>query len=117
MTQYQIRSLEITNRKITRLVKQNNIKGLAQLAAHLQADMIDREDIINCLKDVMSECLKGEDMIAIFKTAVDKHMHENPNFAKLIGKEAEVPEEKRKLWEEVSRFVNAWSVEREEQEQ
>lgn len=109
MTRFKNRELEKTNNEIKRLVEENNIKGLAYFSARLQAEIIEKQDLIEKIEDALFECLSKEDAMVILSQALNRHMFGNQYMAKLVGKENDVPEKDRKKWEEVSEFVNAWS--------
>lgn len=109
MTRFKNRELEKTNNEIKRLVEENNIKGLAYFSARLQAEIIEKQDLIEKIEDTLFECLSKEDAMVIFSQALNRYMFGNQYMAKLVGKENDVPEKDRKQWEEVSEFVNEWS--------
>ena len=53
MTRFKNRELEKTNNEIKRLVEENNIKGLAYFSARLQAEIIEKQGLIEKIEDAL----------------------------------------------------------------
>nr|DAM41089.1 MAG TPA: hypothetical protein [Caudoviricetes sp.] len=109
MKRYQNHDLEVADKEIRTLVERNDIKGLAYLAARMQAAIIEKQDMIAKIEEALFESLSKDDVMVILTQALNRHMFCNQYMAKLVGKGKDVPEQDKKKWAEVSDFVNAWS--------
>lgn len=102
-----------TDEKLRLLVAKGDIKGLASLAAELQADAVDKMYFIDAMTGTLIEMFPLGDVFTALERTFNKHEFENPY--KHPDAIRNIPTEIRDRWIDLHKFVKEWCVENEKE--
>lgn len=102
-----------TDKKLRLLVAKGDIKGLASLAAELQADAVAKMYLLDDIDYALTKTLSVEDASTIMVHALNKHILENPY--KTPSAIRNIPTESLNRWIDFYKFVKEWCIENEKE--
>lgn len=108
---YKNECLRKTDERIKTLVAKGDIKGLASLAAELQADAVDKSYFIDAMVGTLIEMFPINDVTRVLEYTYSKHEYDNPY--KHPNMVRNIPTEIRDRWRELHKFIKKWCVENE----
>lgn len=106
---YKNECLRKTDKRIETLVAEGDIKGLASLAAELQADAVDKMYFIDAMTATLIEMFSIGDVTRVLERTLDKHEYDNPY--KHPNMVRNIPTKIRDQWTELHKFIKKWCVE------
>ena len=101
--------LRKTDERLKLLVAKGDIKGLASLAAELQADAVDRMYFIDAMTSTLIEMFPIGDVSTALVHTFNKHEFDNPY--KHPDAIRNIPTKIRDRWIELHKFTKEWCVE------
>ena len=108
---YKNECLRKTDERIKTLVAKGDIKGLASLAAELQADTLDKMYFIDGMVGTLIEMFPMVDVSRVLEHTFNKHEYDNPY--KHPNMVRNIPTKIRDRWIELHKFTKEWCVENE----
>lgn len=108
---YENECLRKTDERIKTLVAKGDIKGLASLAAELQADAVDKIYFIDAMTGTLIEMFSIGDVTRVLEHTFNKHEYDNPY--KHPNMVRNIPTKIRDRWTELHKFIKKWCVENE----
>lgn len=108
---YKNECLRKTDERIKSLVAKGDIKGLASLAAELQAGAVDKMYFIDAMTGTLIEMFPMSDVDRVLEYTFNKHDYNNPY--KYPNMVRNIPTKIRDSWIELHKFIKKWCVENE----
>lgn len=108
---YKNECLRKTDERIKTLVAKGDIKGLASLAAELQADAVDKMYFLDAMTYTLIEMFPIEDVSTALVRTFNKHEFDNPY--KHPDAVRNIPTKIRDRCIELHKFTKEWCVENE----
>lgn len=108
---YKNECLRKADERIKALVAKGDIKGLASLAAELQADAVDKMYFIDAMTSTLIEMFPLGDVSRVLECTFSKHEYDNPY--KHPNMVRNIPTKIRDRWTELHKFTKEWCVENE----